>query len=165
MNLRFNTLCCALLLGSSMAMAQQQTSKKPPVKKALQSKPSNPMAEIAESHINGNVPVSSDFDRFLKRDLTAYFTKSIGKRIAVEYQFLREGATQTGISYPKYYLWVKIRNGKKLIEEGAVRVAAIDQKQFDITHYLSKATMKQKPEQIDEVFPLPVGDKIRQRLR
>lgn len=123
------------------------------------------MSEVAASHINSNVPAKPNFDRFLKRDLTAYFTRSTGRKVAVDYAFLREGPTQTGVSYPKYYLWVKIRIGKNVIEEGAVRVAAIDQKQFEITHYLSKAAMKKNPEQINEIFPLPVGDKIQQMLK
>jgi hypothetical protein len=33
------------------------------------------------------------------------------------------GQHQTGISYPKYYLWVKALYGKKVVLEGAATLA------------------------------------------
>lgn len=125
----------------------------------------SPLHELAQSHIEGNAPAETDFDKLLKRDLTAYFTKSKGKGTSVTYLFLREGATQSGVSYPKYYLWVSIHRNKKLIETGAVRVAAIDQEYFDITDYLSKSQILKNPKAIDSVFPAPVCIKIRQIIQ
>lgn len=158
--IRFNFSGCLLLLAGVAAVAQQPAADKTSSRKA-----SNTLAEIAKSHIRGNVPVRSQFDKVLKRDLAVYFTERTGKKVSVEYQFLREGATQTGIAYPKYYLWVKIKNGAKLIDEGAVRIAAVEQKQFDVTDYLPRAKMWRNPAQIYLVFPAPVGDKIKQRLK
>jgi len=123
------------------------------------------MAKVAESHIKGNVPPKAKFGKYLRRDLTTYFTRLNRKKIAVEYEFLRDGPTQTGIAYPKYYLWVTVHTGTKLVDEGAARAAAIDRRRFEVTHYLPEAAMKKDPEQIDSVFPLPVGDRIRQRLK
>jgi hypothetical protein len=162
---RLSVLCGWLLVFGSPSLAWQQAGKKPRAVKAAPPQPMDPMAAIAESHIKGNVPPPSRFDRYLRRDLTAYFTRSTGKKVTVQYEFLREGPTQTGIAYPKYYLWVKVRSGRKLVDEGAVRVAAIDRQRFAVTHYLPKAEMKKAPEAIDGVFPLPVGDRIRQRLK
>ena len=58
---------------------------------------------IAESHINANVPRSQDFDAYMKRDLASFLCKG-AHECRVEYQMLREGPTQTGISYPKFYV-------------------------------------------------------------
>ena len=160
-----HVLCGLLIVMGSPTTAQQPAGKKPPAKKAARPQPLDPMAAIADSHIKGNVPAKARFDAYLRRDLTAYFARSNGKKVAVACEFLRDGPTQTGIAYPKYYLWVKVRAGKKLVDEGAVRVAAIDRQRFEVTHYLSKTDMKKDPEQIDGVFPLPVGDRIRQRLQ
>jgi hypothetical protein len=162
---RLSVLSTLLLVVGSPSLAQQKASKKPPVKKAVRSKAADPMGQIAESHVRGNVPAKPKFDKYLRRDLTAFFTRSSGKKVAVDYEFLRDGPTQTGISFPKYYLWVRVRTGKKLIDEGAVRLAAIDQQRFEVTHYLPKAEMKKDPAQIDGLFPLPVGDRIRQKLK
>jgi len=125
----------------------------------------NPMDEVANSHVEGNAPTDSEFGKVLKRDLTKYFTKLNGKGTTVDYKYLREGATQSGVSYPKYYLWVSVYRSKKLIDAGAVRVAAIDQSYFDVTDYLSKAQIRKNPQQIDTVFPQPVCDRIRQLVK
>ena len=122
------------------------------------------MAEVAKSHIEGNVPSQADFDRFLQRDLTAYFRKAAGKPVTVRYELLRDGPTQTGVAYPKYYLWVKVFRDGKQSDEGAVRVAAIAKREFGVAEYLPKAEMQKQPEQIYSVFPATVGDKIKERL-
>lgn len=151
------TLCGTLLLsGWRPAPGRAATLPQPP--------PANPLAGVAESHIRGNVPAQPKFDKLLKRDLTRYFTKA-GKAPTVEYEFLRHGPTQTGVAFPKYYLWVKVRHGRRLTGEGAVRVAAVGQKQFDVTDFLSIAEMRRNPSQIDTVFPREVGDRIRARLQ
>ena len=80
---------------------------------------------IAESHIRANVPDEKDFDKFLKRDLEQYFKDALQKTVTVEFELLRKGPTQTGIAYPKFYAWVTIRDGVKVIDQGAVRVAAV----------------------------------------
>jgi hypothetical protein len=122
------------------------------------------MNDVATSHVQGNVPGQSAFDRLLKRDLTDYFVKA-GKKVAVVHEFLRDGPTQSGTSYPKYYLWVELRKGGTTTDEGAVRVAAVDKSRFVVTDYLSRATMLKHPTQIDSVFPAQVCDKIRARLQ
>ena len=136
MTRRLTILCGWLLVFGSPSLAWQQASKKPRAPKAAPPQPLDPMAAIAESHIKGNVPPQSRFDRYLRRDLTAYFTRSTGKKVTVQYEFLREGPTQTGIAYPKYYLWVTVHTGTKLVDEGAARAAAIDRRRFEVTHYL-----------------------------
>ncbi len=125
----------------------------------------SPLDEVSKSHVKGNAPTQSKFDKILKRDLTSYFQKSKGKGITVNYKYLRQGATQSGVSYPKYYLWVSVYRRKKLIDAGAVRVAALDQTYFDVTDYLSKAQIRKNPKQIDSVFPQPVCVKIRQFMK
>lgn len=125
----------------------------------------SPMDDIAKSHVEGNALAPSKFDKVLKRDLTAYFQKSKGKGLTVNYKYLREGATQSGVSYPKYYLWVSVYRHKRLIDAGAVRVAAIDQSYFEVTNYLSKAQIRKNPKQIELVFPQPVCAKISQLLK
>ena len=94
---------------------------------------------IAESHIRANVPDDKDFDKFLKRDLETYFKGLKGKSVTVQFDLLRKGPTQSGVAYPKFYAWVTIRDHDGVLEEGAVRVAAVEKKQFDVTDYINKA--------------------------
>jgi hypothetical protein len=120
--------------------------------------------DIANSHINANVPPDSEFDRILRRDLESYFGAKIHQAITVEYELLREGATQTGIAYPKFYAWVRARAGDAVLDQGAVRLAAIGRTKFDVTDFVSESDIRTRPEGIYEVFPVPVCEKIKSRL-
>ena len=120
----------------------------------------------AQSHVQRDALAQSEFDKILKRDLTAYFTELGGEGITVSYEYLREGATQVSLANPKYYLWVSVYRHQQLIDVGAARVAAIQQNSyFQVTHYFSKSQLRENPEQIDLVFPDPVSVKIRQLMK
>lgn len=59
------------------------------------------ISQIQRSHIEANVPPPADFDRLFRRDLEAYFDRSLGKKSQVQWEMLRDGPTQTGVAYPK----------------------------------------------------------------
>ena len=73
-------------------------------------------ASVGESNIEGNIPEPQDFDRFLKRDLESYFAQPNGRKVTVEYELLRDGPSQAGTAYPKYYAWVDVFDGTRRIE-------------------------------------------------
>ena len=125
--------------------------------------PLHPLAIAQNSHTQGNVP--EQFDQLLKRDLITYFQDIYKEVVTVEYELLREIPTQVGVALPKYYIWVKIYSPKVLLDEGAVKVAAVEKTHFTILNYLAIADLKKSPERINQIFPLPVGDKIRSRLK
>ena len=83
---------------------------------------------IEQSHIDANVPEDSEFNRLLERDLTTQFVSRLSAKgpVRVQSTLLREGPTQTGIAYPKFYLWVTVHDDGRVLFEGAVRVAAIE---------------------------------------
>ena len=120
---------------------------------------------IAESHIQANVPEATDFDKFMLRDLEAYFTNQTGHAVQVKFEFLREGPTQTGVAYPKFYLWIRLTDKNKSEQEGAVRVAAIEKKRFEVTDYMKASEIKKNPDAIYRVFPRPVGNKILEKIK
>ena len=122
------------------------------------------MGTIAASHIDANVPRSKLFDESLKRNLNSYFCPE-AKDCQVEYQLLRDGPTQTGIAYPKYYLWVKCSKLKSRTAEGAVRVAAREQTEFDVTHFLSREEILDSPSRVASIFPAPLVEKIVKKAR
>ena len=111
---------------------------------------------IVSSHIGANVPGALDFDRLLLRDLVDYLQSRGEIFSGLKYQMLRNGPTQTGISYPKYYVWVTLLQGEKSTQDGAVRIAAIDATRFEITHYLKRADIVASPEAVAQVFPAPL---------
>ncbi len=115
-----------------------------------------------DSHIEANVPNSENFDTYLKRDLTSYFCLD-RKDCEISYEFLRTGPTQSGVSYPKYYLWVKCLKNCPSLDVGAVRVAAIERESFDVTNFLSRKEILESRSQVASIFPAPLVDKIIQK--
>ena len=119
---------------------------------------------IGKSHIEANVPDRQHFDEYLKRDLAAYFKKTMGKNVSVEYELLRNGPTQTGIAFPKFYAWVIVRENDNLIDQGAVRLAAINKERFDVTHFLSISEVLKHQEAASKTFPADVIKKISNKI-
>ncbi len=121
--------------------------------------------EMAESHIQANVPESADFANLMTRDLKTYFGVGHTSAPGVTYEMLRDGPTQTGIAYPKFYLWVTVKEADTTVNEGAVRVAAVEKKRFEVTHFISMKDIQANPEALYKVFPRPVADKIKEKVR
>lgn len=68
--------------------------------------------------------------------------------------------TQVGVALPKFYLWTKVFEDEKMIDQGAVRVAAFTKKGFEITSFHSISSIRNNPESILAVFPRQVCEKI-----
>lgn len=114
----------------------------------------SPLEDIQASHIEANVPAQGSFDVFLKRDLLAYFRGTeTTPTTSLEYELLRDAPTQSGVSYPKYYLWVRVRSGSSVLKEGAARVAAIERKRFEVTNFMSRSSIQSSPSEVGAVFP------------
>jgi hypothetical protein len=112
---------------------------------------------VQQSHIEANVPSQQNFGVLLVRDLLAYFKCTVGpSATSVEYQLLRKEPTQSGVAYPKYYAWVKVNNGSQPLVDGAVRFAAIEQKRFEVTTFLSRKQIQGNSSDVAEVFPSPL---------
>ena len=115
---------------------------------------------VAESHIAANVPSTNDFRPFLIRDLTAYLKPTHGDKLTVDYELLRDGPTQSGVAYPKFYLWLRATNAEKTVIEGVVRVAAVDKKRFDVTDFIPRSEIVSHPETLTRIFPQALIEKI-----
>ena len=107
---------------------------------------------IQQSHLDGNVPPPRDFHRLLQRDLDAYYGTALAPSTHVKYEMLREGATQSGVSYPKFYAWAVFPLASGEARRGAVRLAAIDGERFEVTDFVSEAEIKRNPERIYDLF-------------
>ena len=124
----------------------------------------SPMEDIAKSHITENVQEAKLFDEYMKRDLGEFLCKE-KEGCSVEYQLLRDGPTQTGISYPKFYVWTKCFQKDGTVSEGAARLAAIEKRGFNVTDFLFRDQIKTSPRQVGVIFPAALVDKIIQRAK
>lgn len=119
----------------------------------------------ADSSVAGNVPQGKAFAEFMQRDLRQFFCPGKGKECSVQYELLRQQPTQTGLAYPKFYLWVRSYDGARVTREGAARLAAIGGKRFEVTDFLSNADILKTPEVVPRIFPAELVDKITQKAR
>jgi hypothetical protein len=118
----------------------------------------------ADSHIQANVPGTMVFRAYLKRDVGEYLSKRAEKEVVVDYELLREAPTQTGVAYPKFYAWVRgSDNDKRIIFEGAMRLAAIERKRFQVTDFVTVQDMVANPKKIEEIFPVLLIPTIREK--
>jgi hypothetical protein len=108
---------------------------------------------IQSSHIEANVPNEIEFNNLLKRDIAQYFRAKGINKFEITLDLLRKGPTQSGVAYPKFYLWVKLMNNNNVLSEGAIRVAAIDRTRFEVTNYLTKQDIKSNKDTVFTIFP------------
>ena len=126
----------------------------------------DPMAALRQGHIDANVPDQKDFDRILNRDITKYVTDKADKDITVKVELLRDGAAQSGVALPKYYIWIEKRNAKGvLMEEAAARIAAINRDHFDVIQYYDRKRLETETDLVSKVFPQDVYAKIVAKLK
>jgi hypothetical protein len=131
---------------------------------SLAAQPLFAQSDLQRSHIEANVPPPEEFELLLQRDLLAFFKQSLGASVtSVEVQPLRSGPTQSGVSYPKFYLWVKVMVGSSVQQAGAVRVAAVQRTRFEVTDFMAAASIKAKPSEVGAVFPAALVSAIQAR--
>lgn len=116
--------------------------------------------DVAVGHVAANVPGTHGFRAFLIRDLIAYLKPIHGDKLTLDYELLRDGATQSGLAYPKYYVWLNATNDAGMVVEGAARVAAVDQKEFRVTDFVSRSDVISHPESLARIFPQALIEKI-----
>lgn len=120
---------------------------------------------VGRSHIEANIPDKLHFDSFLNRDLKSYFQKEYKQAVTVKYELLRNEPTQSGVSLPKYYIWIFIYdNLKKEIDQGATKVAAREQQAFDVLQYIKRNDIKINPDTLSHIFPAEVCKKIKKEF-
>ncbi len=127
--------------------------------------PAQTMQDLRLAHIAANVPVGDDFEAFLVRDLTAYFAEHFLPASVVTYELLRDGPTQSGVAYPKYYVWAKATASDGTVLEGAARVAAIERTRFEVTDFVSRQQIVSQPDSLDQVVPAALFELTVERAR
>ena len=100
--------------------------------------------DIQSSHIAANVPSRADFGRLLTQALGRYFNPDRRPYVGIGHQLLREEPTQSGVAYPKFYVWVRVFNKGLVERQGAVRLEAIERREFRITDFVVFDAKKQK---------------------
>jgi len=120
------------------------------------------MAELQASHITANAPPDASFMTMLQRDVRAYLLANRLPANSLEIEPLRKGATQSGVAYPKYYVWIRAVDDARHHIAGAMRVAAIDRVRFDVTDFTPAASIRSDPTPLASIYPAVLIPAIRQ---
>lgn len=120
------------------------------------------VAELQASHVSANVPPDATFTALLQRDVLAYLVANRLPSEGLEIEPLRKGPTQSGVSYPKYYIWIRAVDQAGRRSEGAMRVAAVDRARFDITDFTPATSIRSDPTSLDAIYPALLIPAIRQ---
>lgn len=143
-----------LLISISVSVTAQQTPSTADMERMA--------AQLQASHISANAPPDSSFSKILERDVRAYLAahRLPSKKVTIEP--LRRGATQSGVSYPKYYIWIRATDAAQHHVEGAMRIAAIDRAKFEVTDFTPADTIRSDPASLAATYPSPIIPAIRQ---
>ncbi len=120
------------------------------------------MAKVQASHISANVPPDASFLVLLTRDVQTYLGAHKLPSKGLEIELLRKEPTQSGVSYPKYYVWIRAVDEAGRHLEGAMRVAAIDRVRFDVTDFTPAASIRSDPTSLASIYPALLIPAIRQ---
>lgn len=101
----------------------------------------------------------------MQRDLLIHFQRSglPGAR-QVETLLLRDVPTQSGMAYPKYYAWARVsgHGGAPLLQQGVVRLAEVDHRRFEITHFITAQRIRSEGSAvIAPIIPEPLHERVR----
>lgn len=155
------------LLAFALGGCQQGTSVRvyADVSKEGSTKPSSANEEsakrtvegVAADHIEANVPSEGEFDKLLRRDIQSHLKMAGIKGEIAKLELLRKGPTQSGVAYPKYYVWIELTPSKI---SGAVRLAAIEKTRFQVSHFVRSEEIAAGKVDIRTIFPPAVADRI-----
>jgi hypothetical protein len=106
----------------------------------------------------GSNDVSPEQSAGLKKALEQRFQHRLDQSTVLEFELLRGTGTTTGISFPKYYVWIKLNSQGQDVEQGIVRLAEVDTAQYEVTDYFSSADIKRAQHKVYETFPRDIAD-------
>ena len=73
-------------------------------------------------------------------------------------EYLRKKATVTGVSDPKYYLWISAHLTKNKHYHAAMRIAAASNEQIEILHTIDCEMFSKNPDYAKKIFPVDVAE-------
>jgi hypothetical protein len=118
---------------------------------------------IQQGHVEANVPPNADFHGLLRRDLQDFFEHQGESFNRLEYELLRKEATQVGVGFPKFYVWIRLVRTSGVTIEGAARVASQDRTNFRVTDFVTQEQIAADPSMVSSIFPEEVANIIRRR--
>ncbi|CAN5320719.1 hypothetical protein BH11CYA1_BH11CYA1_44890 [soil metagenome] len=112
--------------------------------------------------LSANIVPSEHFNEFLVRDLRSYFNLPARSPKSVGQEFIKgnEDAVKSSNGLPRYYLWVFVYEGNKVVSEGFAEVDSVSKTRFTVRTFISKDAIKKDPRAIEEAYGTSLGADI-----
>jgi hypothetical protein len=123
------------------------------------------VAKLQADHIAANVPADADFMGLLRRDVASYLRANGMERPTLTLELLRRGPTQSGVSYPKYYIWIRGAGPNSSTIEGAMRVEAVERLRFVVTDFALANAIHAHTADLSSTFPAMLIPSIERRAQ
>jgi len=126
---------------------------------------SDPVLRLNQNEsVHEGIPDEKTFEPLLIRVLSSYFEDDRFKNLQFRYMLLADHPFQSGIAFPKYYLWIEKYDGSRFIGQGVMEIAAIDQTRLGVIEFTSKKDLETDREWIKQHYPPEVCQSIFQQI-
>ena len=109
-----------------------------------------------------NVPEQKDFNNELNTELNRQYSIQNGKKLKLNWELISDRPLEKKSSYPEYFVWIKMSQNKKIVNQGLVKLIVKDKK-FHSIAFMNDERIRTVPNDASREFPLEMLEKIKSK--
>lgn len=110
-----------------------------------------------------NLPKDEDFQKEMQYELNEYFSEKPNKTLKINWYLLNNTPLVKENSYPEYFVWVKIYEDNRLVNQGLTKLLVKDRK-FHSISFMNGERISQVPNDAERDFTPEILDKIKDKI-
>ncbi|WP_294223140.1 hypothetical protein [uncultured Chryseobacterium sp.] len=116
-----------------------------------------------EYSAESNLPGDEDFQKEIQSELNRYFSEEPNKTLKINWHLLNNKPLEKENSYPEYFVWVKIYEDKRLVNQGLTKLLVKDKK-FHSISFMNDERLRQVPYDAEREFTPEILEKIKDKI-
>ena len=112
--------------------------------------------------VRHNVPEKQNFEKEITFELNQKFSKQNGKNLKINWELLADTPVEKQNSYPEYFVWVKMSENNKIVNQGLTKLIVKDKK-FHSISFMNDERIKAVPYDAQREFPSEILKKIKNK--
>lgn len=109
-----------------------------------------------------NVPEKKDFNKELKTELNRQYSIQNGKTLKLDWELLDDKPLEKQSSYPEYFVWIKMSQNNKTLNQGLVKLIVKDKK-FHSIAFMNDERIRMVPNDASREFPIEILEKVKNK--
>lgn len=114
----------------------------------------------AKSNLSNN----EDFQKEIQHELNEYFSEDPNKTLKINWHLLNNMPLEKENSYPEYFVWVKIYEDNRLVNQGLTKLLVKDRK-FHLISFMNDERISQVPNDAAREFTPEILEKIKDKIQ